>query len=267
MSKIYAHRGFSYRYAENSLESVQDALSYEFIDGVEIDIRMTKDNEFVLIHDKTIDNLSNGKGFVSNYTLKELKKLTFHTSYSDYKVLYLRSFKYKDGFKTRKRLRKIIKHKYKVCKLEDVLNVMNNKILLIEIKAENDNDFNLNKFLELVNHYPHLNIMIQSFNINIIKKLKKLTNNYKLGILIGESKEKEKLSLKTDFISIIGNKLNNNILTNELYKKKDINVWTVDYFSTLKNVIKNIDGKINEIGLITNNPDLMYKYLIKVNKK
>ena len=62
MGKIFAHRGFSSYYPENSLEAIKESLKYDYIDGIEIDIRMTKDEKFVLIHNSSIDQVSNGEG-------------------------------------------------------------------------------------------------------------------------------------------------------------------------------------------------------------
>ncbi len=267
MSKIFAHRGFAYMYAENSLESIKEALSIDYIDGVEIDIRMTKDRQFVLIHDPILNNVSNGDGLVNYYTLKELKKLKFHTNIIEYKMLYLKSLINKDGFKIRKRLRKIKKHKFQITTLDKVLEILNDKILLIEIKSDINNDFDYEKFIDLINKYKGKKIMIQSFNMNVIKQLKKLDKKLNLGILIADINKDTKLSFKTNFISIKNEELDNSILVNALYQNKIINVWTVDYYNKLKKLIKKIDGKINDVNIITNNPDLIYKYFRILNKK
>mgnify|MGYP003314764404 CR=1 FL=1 len=71
MTKIYAHRGFSSIYPENSMEAIKEAIKYDYIDGIEIDVRMTKDKRFVLIHNRDINDVSNGFGNVSDYTLDE----------------------------------------------------------------------------------------------------------------------------------------------------------------------------------------------------
>jgi glycerophosphoryl diester phosphodiesterase len=45
------------------------------VDQLEIDIRVSKDNELVIIHDQTVDRTTNGSGKVCDLTLAELKKL------------------------------------------------------------------------------------------------------------------------------------------------------------------------------------------------
>jgi glycerophosphoryl diester phosphodiesterase len=45
---------------------------------VEIDIRLTKDGQLVLMHDASIDRTTNGSGNVSNYTLQQLQQFNLH---------------------------------------------------------------------------------------------------------------------------------------------------------------------------------------------
>lgn len=43
-------------------------------DMVELDIQQTKDNNFICMHDATLDRTSTGKGAIKNYTTTELKQ-------------------------------------------------------------------------------------------------------------------------------------------------------------------------------------------------
>ena len=80
---VVAHRG-DWRHApENSIAAIKSAISIG-ADMVEIDIQKTKDGDFVLMHDNSIDRTTNGKGYVSNYTIKELKN--FRLRYNDGKL-------------------------------------------------------------------------------------------------------------------------------------------------------------------------------------
>jgi len=267
MTKIYAHRGFSSIYPENSMDSIKEAIKYDYIDGIEIDVRMTKDKKFVLIHNRDISDISKDIGNVNDYTLEELKKIDFHYNKTDYKISLLKSFINKDGVLQRKRLKKIRKYTYKVVTLEEVLDIIKDKILLIEIKYNTFDKFDLKEFYNIISKYKNKNIEIQCFSKKIIKDLKKIDNKLKLGILIWDTNIEEKIKIKTNFISIKDNVINSNILDNELYKKKIINIWTVDYYKQFRNLVKNVDGKINELNIITNYPDLIYKYLNNFNKK
>ena len=71
---IWAHRGCSFRYPENTLPAFRAATDYE-ISGIELDIQLTKDGEMVVIHDETVDRTTDGSGSVADFTLPEIKAL------------------------------------------------------------------------------------------------------------------------------------------------------------------------------------------------
>ena len=72
---IAAHRGGPMPgYPENCIATFENALSYAPC-LIECDVRKSKDSILVIMHDRTLDRTSTGKGKVIEYTLKELKKL------------------------------------------------------------------------------------------------------------------------------------------------------------------------------------------------
>ncbi len=73
---ITAHRGASFEFPENTALAMRKAVGGG-ADMIEFDLRGTKDDVPVLLHDYTIDRTSNGNGEPENYTLAELKKLNF----------------------------------------------------------------------------------------------------------------------------------------------------------------------------------------------
>ena len=77
--KIWAHRGCSQNYPENTLLAFRKACELDKLTGIELDIQLTKDGEIVVIHDETVDRTTDVKGYVRDYTLQELKKLRVKT--------------------------------------------------------------------------------------------------------------------------------------------------------------------------------------------
>lgn len=73
--KIWAHRGCSQMYPENTLLAFEKAAGIKGLTGIELDIQMTKDDEMVVIHDEKVDRTTDGTGYVRDYTLTELKEL------------------------------------------------------------------------------------------------------------------------------------------------------------------------------------------------
>ena len=71
---VIAHRGDWRNFPENSLEGFSSAIDMG-VDIIEMDVAKTKDNHLVIMHDKTLDRTTNGKGLVSDWTLESLKKL------------------------------------------------------------------------------------------------------------------------------------------------------------------------------------------------
>jgi len=71
---VSAHRSDWRNYPENSLEAMQSAIDMG-VDIIELDIRMTKDKQLVVIHDETLDRTTTGKGRVSDWTLDSLRTL------------------------------------------------------------------------------------------------------------------------------------------------------------------------------------------------
>lgn len=74
--RICAHRGFNSVAPENSLPAYGAAVALG-AEEIEFDLWRTKDGELVSIHDCELDRVSNGTGYVWDYTLEELRKFDF----------------------------------------------------------------------------------------------------------------------------------------------------------------------------------------------
>lgn len=82
-TKVWAHRGASGYAPENTLDAFKKAVEMG-ADGIELDVQMTKDGELVVIHDETIERVSDGTGWVKDYTYKELKKFNFNKTHPEF---------------------------------------------------------------------------------------------------------------------------------------------------------------------------------------
>ncbi|MEH7111841.1 glycerophosphodiester phosphodiesterase [Neobacillus niacini] len=72
MTQIFAHRGYSAAYAENTMSAFIEAEKAG-ADGLELDVQVTKDGEVVVIHDEKVDRTTSGSGYVKNLTFKEIR--------------------------------------------------------------------------------------------------------------------------------------------------------------------------------------------------
>lgn len=70
---VVAHRGDWRNAPENSLQAFKNCIEMG-VDMIEIDLKKTKDNHLVIMHDDTIDRTTDGTGKPSDYTLEEIRK-------------------------------------------------------------------------------------------------------------------------------------------------------------------------------------------------
>jgi len=73
---VIAHRGASAELPEHTLDAYLRAIQ-QGADGLECDVRLTRDGHLVCIHDSRLNRTSDGRGRVSGATLDELERLDF----------------------------------------------------------------------------------------------------------------------------------------------------------------------------------------------
>jgi glycerophosphoryl diester phosphodiesterase len=73
---VFAHRGSSAALPEHTLGAYLRALD-EGVDGLECDVRLTRDGHLVCLHDSRLGRTSDGRGLVSFKTLAQLDELDF----------------------------------------------------------------------------------------------------------------------------------------------------------------------------------------------
>ena len=236
MTKIYAHRGASGYAPENTLEAFKLAIK-QGAEGIELDVQLTKDGEVVVIHDETIDRVSNKTGFVKDYTLAELREFSFDNNIEGYKNT-------------------------KIPTLKEVLELLKptNLMLNIELKTsiiwyENIEE----KVLKLVYDADMKDrVIYSSFNHYSIKKIKNLDEKANTALLFGDVILYTVNYIKNANIPAIHPPVYqlkmDNFLDEYINSGLDIRVWTVNNPDDMQSLInKNIDA------IITNYPDIALK--------
>jgi glycerophosphoryl diester phosphodiesterase len=71
---VVAHRGCWHDTSENSIDAI-DACIAAGIDMVELDVRATRDGKLVLMHDASVDRMTDGTGKVADLDWKQLRTL------------------------------------------------------------------------------------------------------------------------------------------------------------------------------------------------
>ena len=242
MTKIFAHRGFSGKYPENTMLAFEKAIA-EGVDGIELDVQLTKDGEVVIIHDEKIDRTTDGEGYVVDYTYEELSK--FDASYI---------YRGKMGFNKIPTLREY----FELVKDLDIITNIELKTGINEYLGIEEKVWDLIQEFKLQDK-----IIISSFNHFSVMRMKKIAPNMKYGFL------------SEDWIIDAGKYTHshgiqcyhprfNNLIPEVIEELKsyglEINTWTVNLESDMRYLISH---KIDVI--IGNYPDLAKK-IINENK-
>ena len=161
LPKIIGHRGVKDLAPENSLESISKAFELG-LDCVEIDVKISKDNIPLLIHDDTLDRTTSGSGLVSNFKFDEISNLDagyfFYNSKTDIKVPNLSS------------VLDLIKRKQ--------------KYLNIELKPnKNFEKLNVENTLKVINTISYDRIYFSSFDLASCIMLKETAPYLQCGFL------------------------------------------------------------------------------------
>ena len=233
---VFGHRGAMAYEPENTLRSFRRAIDSGAY-GIELDVRRCKSKEIVVIHDEKVDRTTNAKGCVGDFSLKELKKL--------------------DAGKGEKipALEEVIDFVKKINEQEN-----KNIKLTIEIKEEN-----LEKdIIERIKKCKIIDkVVMISFYHNIVKRIKKVNNKIKTGILfIGNPVDASSMAkdADADFLFPNFNYVDESLVENAHKNKLKVFVWNVDDIKNLENMLK---LKVDGIG--SNKPDVIVDYLRKEN--
>jgi len=169
---LIAHRANNnHNFSENSMNAIVSCVECDYIDGIEIDVRITKDKQLVLIHDPIIDFSSNGHGIVKYMNLTELARHEYGKS------------------------------REQLTLLEDVFKIIGNKILLVELKISGNDYIDIvDETVRLFNRYSSVNLYICSFNFGLLIYLKNNYRSIRCGLIIGYGLNKFKYINNFDFL-------------------------------------------------------------------
>ena len=242
MVKIIGHRGASDDAPENTISSIKEAF-VQGADGVEVDVRLTKDERVVCIHDKNTVRTTGLSLEVKNTNYRELKNLDAGS---------WKGAAWKDEL---------------IPSLEEVLKeVPLNKEIFIEIKTSLEI---IDPLISLVlsSKITKKNITMISFNAEVIKEIKLLLPEVTCNLLTAfdpsyNEKDLPQLLKKIDADGV--GVQNHAKLTKDFIDKikninKDVHVWTVNEGEKAK--------KYSLLGLssITTNKPRYIKYFLSAS--
>lgn len=232
----YAHRGASAYAPENTMVAFNKGIELGAT-GIELDLQKTKDNKIVIFHDDYIDNKSNGKGKIEDYTYQELFNLDFGSWFKkEYTGEHIVLF-------------------------EDFAKKFLNKNLTfaIELKVKGIEK----ETLEIIKKYAiHDNIYITSFLYEALKNIRRIDKKVKISWLIKEEINDTNIN---KLLEIQGNQIcpEARLATKIgiiLAKQNGIGVrlWGVSNEEIMKKVYK-----LDIEGMTVNFPDKLNNLLVK----
>ncbi len=230
---IIGRRGYKKRYPENTMASFKAARD-QCIQMIELDIRLSKDNRFPVIHDPTLERTTNGRGAVIEHTMTELKELDagswFHPDFACERIPALEELL----IYTKDQMAVNIEMKFEsgkhLSRLDISARLLANTLESLKIDHQ---------------------VIISSFNYPFLKQLSTIKRSLFLGVLSKGKSAREMLpvcqslnaySWHTDYISIDQNQV-------DLIKSNGFRVfaYTVNDQLEVKRLIQqNIDAIISD---------------------
>ncbi len=243
-----AHRGDVHGGVENSLEALESAKK-KGADYAEMDIQLTRDNHFVVIHDYNLRRLTGRDARVRDLNLDEIRKLTISENGFESKIPTFEEY----------------------VKQAEKLKIK----LLVELKPSGDEPEN---FAEMfVNKFRKLGVerkfKTMSLDLNLMRKIEKIAPEIETGFVIplqfGDFDDS-----KIDFYVIEDFSYRRHLALKAHKKHRKIFVWTLNTRSEISKYLQEpIDGiisdeleMINEIEKEDRSKESIFKTFIRILK-
>jgi glycerophosphoryl diester phosphodiesterase len=223
--KLIAHRGARAEEPENTIRAIKRAFECG-ADAVEVDVRLSKDGEVMVIHDETLERTTNGVGWIKEKTLEQLR--TFDAGRGE-----------------------------RIPKLSDVLS-LSEKLgveLVVEVKEEETEEIVIREIIEAG---MEAKVIISSFFHPSLLKVKELAPRIKTGVIISSLPVfpvNLALDANANVIFPKYTRLNREFIEEAVEKGIQIYPWTVNTREDLERVLE-----LGVDGIVTDNPCLLRKF-------
>ena len=221
---VFGHRGAKGHIAENTLSSIQKAIELG-VDGIEVDVFRCGSGELVVFHDRSVEKLTNGIGFIEQMSLNSIKKLN-------------------------------VLDQGKIPTLNEVLDLIDGQVILnIELKGSNTSFLThqlLNSYFKSSNWKPE-KIIISSFDWDELRAFYQLNKEIKIAILTEDDPvDAIPIAKELNAFSINPNHILLTKLNAAKIKSENISIypWTVNEILDINKM-----KKIGIDGIITDYPE------------
>ena len=229
----YAHRGAPAYMPENTLLSFYTGIAMN-ANGIETDVRRTRDGKLVLFHDSSLERTTGAIGSVSDYTFEELRAFNVsHNGYSD-----------------------------KIVSLEEFLRLFSFRDITFAIELK---DVDVEQDVaDLLRKYDMAKkTVVTSFELDYIKKFKKIAPEFRVGLLCKDADKSIEEELKSIWADEICPKAAN-LTPDKIDRWHElgfrVRAWGV---SDEELMMKAYDMGVD--GMTVNFPDKLHEYILKNN--
>jgi len=215
------HRGARAYAPENTLRSFKKALEIG-VDAVELDVRKTRDNQIVVIHDADVKRTTNGEGLVSELTLREIQSFSSEGE--------------------------------KIPTLEETLDFLGKKVkVFIELKEVGIEE----QVISIIRHKGlEKNVVIVSFLEDALKKVRELDKDVETGLIYAKHKNpiKAALELKAQYLLALYRFIHTANVEKAHQNGLKVVVWTINNPAEVEEYAKKgVDG------IASDKPDILMK--------
>ncbi len=231
---IFAHRGANSFAPENSLKAFEEALRLG-CDGVEMDLRYTASGDIIVHHDKGLYRMTGKRGNVQQLSLSQIRELCLQQNIN-----------------------------CQVPTFQEALELLRNKVLInLDVKKESmkENGFE-EKIIQVLRDFNlQENIIISSFNPQVVKRINSLAPRLRLGFIF--RKRNHKMMNNGTFLESMHayhRILSKRYAQNLQQRGYKVYAWTVDSEKGMRRMLKK---GVN--GIITNRPEIFYQLIDNQN--
>ncbi len=248
---ICAHRAYQDGAIENTKEAIICANENAFIDYIEIDVRLTKDNQLVLSHDDILLNKNQDSINISSSILKFLLEEEY--SYQSFSMMK-KSLSDEEKTYLREKRRKLINKTYQLTSLLEGLKNNKKKVFLDLKYQNNEKEFN-EALVNTLRGMDLSNIILQSNNRNGLIQIRQDLNIN--TCLIIDSKSDLKYENDFDYLCIRKSLITYPLIEYFLNNGKTLAIWTINDSKDLNNSFSKTKDYYKDIIYITDYPDLI----------
>lgn len=240
---VIAHRGSSDSAPENTMAAFKKAVE-ERAHAIELDVRLTRDNKVIVIHDSRLERTTNGRGKVSDFDLTDLAAFDngswYHPKFSSEKIPTF----------------------------SEVSKLTNTKVgLNIELKSlEKHQKLLAENCVSLIQQNKlQKSVLISSFEHSVVSHVKKLDKTIMTAIIyspvihLGRNPSALAKKFDADAFVISRNYLRDNMVTEAHDSGIAVFVYTIENWSQLERMV---NAKVD--GVMTSSPKTIRRLLEKL---